>query len=83
LVGSLFLISVALGTCALTWGYFEAGQPQIASEVTAIADRSGSWFALLVVSFGIIAILDVGGGMGRFGGHRKPWRVRPTKEDDP
>jgi hypothetical protein len=82
LVGSLFLISVALGTCALTWGYFEAGQPQFASKVSAVAGRSGSWFALLIVAFGMISILDVGGGIGWFGGHREPRRKRTTEEDD-
>lgn len=81
-VGSLFLFSVALGSCALSWGYFESGQPQIASKVSAVADRSVSWFALLIVAFGIISILDVGGGIGWFGGHREPRRKKPTEEDD-
>ena len=70
LVGSLFLISIALGACAMTWGYFEAGQPQIAGTVSAVAGRSASWFALLVFSFGIISILDLeveSGGLGVIG----------------
>src|ERR1700733_3610904 len=81
-VGSLFLFSVVLGTCALTWGNFEVGVPQIASKVSAVAGHSGSWFALLIISFGIISILDLGGGIGWFGGHREPRQKKPTKDDD-
>jgi hypothetical protein len=81
-VGFLFLLSVVLVSCALSWGYFETGVPQIASKVSTVADQSISWFVLLIVAFGAISILDVSGGIGWFGGHRKPRRRKPEKEDD-
>jgi hypothetical protein len=81
-VGFLFLLSVVLCSCALSWGYFESGAPQIASKVSTVADQSISWFFLLIVAFGIISILDLGGGIGWFGGHREPRRKKPEKEDD-
>jgi hypothetical protein len=81
-VGFLFLVSVVLASCALSWGYFETGVPQIASKISTVADQSISWFVLSIVAFGAISILDVGGGIGWFGGHRKPRRRKPEKEDD-
>lgn len=81
-VGFLFLLSVVLGSCALFWGYFEAGVPQIAGKVSTVADLSISWFVLLIVAFRAISILDLGGGIGWFGGHRVPRRKNPEKEDN-
>jgi hypothetical protein len=69
-VGFLFLLSVVLCTCALVWGYFADGAPQIARKISDVANQSTSWFGLLIVSFGIISVLDLGGGIGWFGGHR-------------
>jgi hypothetical protein len=79
LVGSLFLLSVALCSCALFWSYFEVGAPQIASKVSTVANQSTSWFFLLVIAFGVISILDLGGGIGWFGGHREPRRNKIQK----
>jgi hypothetical protein len=81
-VGSFFLFSVVLGTCALTWGNFEVGVPQIASKVSAVAGRSVSWFFLLIVAVGIISLLGVGDGIVWFGRHREPRRKKHTEEDD-
>jgi len=81
-VGSLFLLSVILCSCALFWSYFEVGAPQIASKVSAVANQSTSWFFLLVVAFGVMSILDLGGGIGWFGGHREPRRNKPRNEHD-
>jgi hypothetical protein len=77
LMGSLFLISVALGACAMTWGYFEAGQPQIAGTVSAVAGRSASW----VCTVGFL-LWNNFHPRGWFGVHREPWRKKPNREDD-
>jgi hypothetical protein len=81
-VGFLFLLSVILGTCALTWGNFAVGVPQIASKVSEVADQSFSWFVLLVVAFGMISILDLGAGRGWFEGRRRKPRPREPEEED-
>jgi hypothetical protein len=81
-VGFLFLLSVVLCTCALCWGYFETGTPQIAGKVSTVADQSTSWLVLLIVTCGAISILDLGGRVGWFGGEREPRRRKPEKEDD-
>ena len=63
-VRSLFLSAAILILCALLWKQIAEKLPHLAESMDAITKAPISWFVLLLVSIGLVFLLDFGARMG-------------------
>lgn len=82
-VGFLFALAASLFLIATFWKTIKDFNPQLSSGVSMTAESSTAWFALLVVGFGVVFVLDFGARVGWFTSDRAPHsQLKPRQAEE-